>query len=229
MTPIKSLPSEARPRERLARFGADALSEIELLAILFGSGTKNRSVLSLAAAILAHFGSLRRVAEASLEELREVKGVGVAKAILIKAAFALAQRQEEEVRPLLDTPEKAYALIRSEIQRQEIEVLMVILRDVKRQLVHREILSKGILNELLVHPREVFHSAIKHRAHSLIIAHNHPSGDPHPSRRDCEMTQILIAAGRVIGIPLADHLIVGSSGYISFFQSGLMLSRSLPY
>lgn len=229
MIPIKNLPPDSRPRERLARFGPEALSSIELLAILLGSGTRERSVLDLAAAILAHFGSLKRVAEASLEELKEVKGVGDAKAILIRAAFALAQRQEEEERPLIDTPEKAYALIRQEMQRQTTEVLMVVLRDVKRQLVHREILSKGILNELLVHPREVFHFAIKHRAHSLIIAHNHPSGDPHPSKSDCEMTHVLIAAGRVVGIPLSDHLIVGRSSYVSFFQSGLMLQKIVPY
>lgn len=230
MSPIKNLPSDDRPRERLARLGPDALSAIELLAILLGSGTKNRSVLALAAAILSHFGSLKRVAGASLEELREVRGVGIAKAIQIKAAFALAQRQEEEERPLVDSPEKAYALIRQEMEKQETEVLLVMLRDVKRQLVHREILSKGILNELLVHPREVFHAAIKHRAHSLIIAHNHPSGDPAPSLRDCEMTHVLVAAGRVVGIPLADHLIVGRAAYVSFFKSGLLLPKlSSPY
>lgn len=229
MIPIKNLPPDARPRERLARLGPEALSAIELLAILLGSGTKERSVLDLAAAILAHFGSLRKIADASLEELKEVKGVGEAKAILIRAAFALGQRQEEEEHPLIDTPEKAYSLIRLEMQRQGTEVLMVVLRDVKRQLVHREILSRGILNELLVHPREVFHFAIRHRAHSLIIAHNHPSGDPQPSKSDFEMTQVLIAAGRVVGIPLSDHLIIGRSSYISFFQSGLMLQKILPY
>lgn len=229
MTQIKQLPRDSRPRERFNRWGSDALSAIELLAILLGSGTKDCSALALAASVLAHFGSVRNMARASLEELKEIKGIGAAKAVQIQAAFALAQRQQEEICPLIDTPQKVYALIRSEMERQEVEVLMVVLRDVRRQLIHRELLSKGILNELLVHPREVFHVAIRHRAHSLIIAHNHPSGDPSPSARDREMTHVLVTAGRVIGIPLADHLVIGKRGYVSFFQSGFMLGASSLY
>ena len=225
MTSVKSLPPQERPRERLARFGADSLSTVELLAILLGSGTHESPVLELAAQLLSHFQSLQALSQASLQELQEVKGIGLAKAIQLQAIFALARRQEEVSHRLLDAPEKVYASIRAELEWQKIEVLLVLLRDVRRRLIHREILSKGTLNELLLHPREVFHTAIKHRAYSVIIAHNHPSGDPTPSLRDQEMTQILMAAGRVMGIPLADHLIIGKNGYFSFAKEGSLAKR----
>jgi DNA repair protein RadC len=226
-TPIKKLPREERPRERLARFGADALSSIELLAILLGSGTQKRSVLQLASDLLSHFQSVSALADATLAELQEVKGIGIAKAIQLKAAFALLQRKEEVYCPSLDSAEKAYEMIRGELERQKTEILVILLRDVRRRLIHREVLSKGTLTELLLHPREVFHAAIKHRAHSLLIAHNHPSGDPSPSARDQEMTHILMAAGRVVGIPLSDHLIVGKGSYISFYEKGCLPKRDL--
>lgn len=218
---LKCLPAEERPRERLARYGCETLSTIELLAILLGSGTRSRSVLELAADLLGHFGTVQRLAEASLEELKEVKGIGEAKAIQLKAGFGLVSRIERQSQgALLDTPEKIYELIRSDLAGQSVEVLMVLLRDVRRCYVHREVIAKGTLTELSVHPREIFHVAIRYRAHSLIVAHNHPSGDPSPSIRDREMTQLLVAASRVVGIELSDHLIVGREGYTSFFRKG---------
>ena len=226
---LKSLPAEERPRERLARFGAEALSTIELLAILLGSGTKRRSVLELAADLLSHFQSLQVLSNASLQELREVKGIGLAKAVQLKASFALMHRREETAHFILDTPQKVYELIRSEMERKDVEILVVLLRDVRRRLIHREILSKGTLTELLLHPREVFHAAIKHRAHSVIIAHNHPSGDPTPSISDTQMTHILMSAGAVVGIPLADHLIVGKASFVSFLEKGLLSRKQEPY
>jgi DNA repair protein RadC len=226
---VKSLPAEERPRERLVRFGADALSTIELLAILLGSGTKSFPVMELASELLTHFGSVEALSQASLEELQEVKGIGLAKAIQLQAVFALSGRKEERQHVFLETPDKVYSSIRHEMEKQFTEVLLIILRDVRRQQIHREVLSKGTLTELIMHPRDVFHMAIKHRAHSLIIAHNHPSGDPTPSSRDFEMTQILTSAGRMIGIPLADHLVVGRGKYISFYARGLLPSRSEPY
>lgn len=218
---LKSLPPQERPRERLSRYGCEGLSSIELLAILLGSGTKERSVLELAADLLGHFGSVNALAEASLVELMEVKGIGEAKAIQVQAAFGLLGRIEKKPpATLLDSPEKVYELIRGELEGQKIEMLMVVLRDVRKGFLHREVISKGTLTELLLHPREVFHLAIRHRAHSLILAHNHPSGDPNPSKRDIEITKLLVSAGRVVGIEVADHLIVGNSGFISFFHQG---------
>ncbi len=220
---LKHLPPEERPRERMARYGCEGLSSIELLAILLGSGTQKRSVLELASDLLGHFGSVAGLAGATISELMQVKGIGKAKAIQVKAAFGLLGRIEpkQETR-LLDTPQKVYELIRSELQGEEIEMLMVVLRDVRKHFVHREVISKGTLTELLLHPREIFHLAIRHRAHSLIIAHNHPSGDPTPSFRDLEMTQILISVGKVVGIELSDHIIVGWEAFTSLFNKGLL-------
>jgi DNA repair protein RadC len=220
---VKDLPSEERPRERLSRYGAEALSTVELLAILLGSGTQARPVLQLAAELLAHFKTLKALTEASLAELKTVKGIGSAKAIQLKAAIALFGRLEEKKQSgILDSPDAVYELIFPELANQKIEALMVVLRDARRSLIHKEIISKGILSELLIHPREIFHEAIRHRAHSLIIAHNHPSGDPTPSTRDVEMTQLLVQAGKVIGIELSDHLIIGHKKFISFYKKGLL-------
>ncbi|HSX11835.1 MAG TPA: DNA repair protein RadC [Chlamydiales bacterium] len=220
---IKHLPAHERPRERLARHGSDALSTIELLAILLGSGTERRSVLELAGDLLAHFGSLAALSEASLEELKQVKGIGEAKAIQLKAVFGLLLRIETKKESLLlDTPEAVFALIHSELAHQKTEVLMVVLRDVRKCCVHREIIAKGTLTEILMHPREIFHTAIRHRAHSLIVAHNHPSGDPTPSTRDLEVTQVLVVAGKVVGIELSDHIIVGRESFVSLYKKGLL-------
>lgn len=223
---LKSLPLQERPRERFARYGSEGLSSIELLAILLGHGTQKRSVLELAADLLSHFGSVQALAEASLVELMEVKGIGEAKAVQVKAAFSLFSRVEQKPQStLLDTPEKVYELIRRELEGQKIEMLMVVLRDVRKCYVHREVVSKGTLTELLAHPREVFHLAIRYRAHSLILAHNHPSGDATPSTTDLDMTKLLAAAGKVVGIELSDHIIVGNKSFISLFQKGLLFRQ----
>lgn len=220
---LKSLPATERPRERLARYGADALSTIELLAILLGSGTKKASVLQLAAELLGHFGSIQRLSEATLQELQEVQGIGNAKAVQLQAVFAAARRIEGRQRgELIDTPNAIYELIRDELSNGPVEMLLILLRDVRRRLIHREILSKGTLTELLLHPREVFHAAIRHRAHSIILAHNHPSGDPTPSVQDIEMTQILSSVGKMVGIELSDHLIIGQGKYVSLREKKLM-------
>jgi DNA repair protein RadC len=227
---LKNLPPQERPRERMARYGCDVLSTIELLAIILSSGTKERSVLELAADLLAHFGSVQKLADASLKELRAVKGIGIAKAIQLKAAFSLQKRVEEKNSSvILDTPEKIFNLIAAELVDQKTEMLMVILRDVRRACTHREVIAKGTLTELLIHPREIFHIAIRHQAHSVIIAHNHPSGDCTPSKQDLEMTQILMAASSVVGIELSDHLIVGRKGYFSFYEKGLLKKEGKVY
>jgi len=221
---MKTLPPEERPRERLARYGGDVLSTIELLAILLGNGTKNRSVLQLSSDLLSHFGSVKALSEASLEQLKEVKGVGTAKGVQLLAAFSLHSRiEEEKPRQMLDQPEKIYHLIRADLSIQKTEMLMVIMRDVRSCLIHREILSVGTLTELVMHPREIFHAAIRQRAHSIVIAHNHPSGDPTPSTRDIEMTQVLVAAGKVVGIEVFDHIIIGKNTFISLREKGVIV------
>jgi DNA repair protein RadC len=220
---IKTLPYTARPRERLAQYGASRLSILELLAIILGSGTKSRSVLQLAADILSHFGSLKAISEASLQELRQVKGVGPAKAVQLLAAFALYGRIENSsLQPSVETAKEVYQLVYHDLACQKQEMVMVVMSDAKKKLIHKEIVAQGTLSEVLIHPREIFHAAIRYRAHAIILIHNHPSGDPNPSVKDIEVTQGLVAAGQLMGIELLDHLIVSEKSYFSFREKGVM-------
>jgi DNA repair protein RadC len=219
------IPEEERPRERLIREGVDALSLSELLAIILGSGTMGKTVIELASEVLERFGSLEALLEASLVELMEIKGIGQAKAIQLKAVFGIALkcRKPASLRKLfIQSPEEAYQLAKGEIAHQPHEVLMVILRDVRGKLIHREHVSSGTLSQVLAHPREIFFPAVRYKAHSMIIAHNHPSGDPTPSKSDLELTRCLIQSGKVMGIPLDDHLIVCKDRYLSMRKEGWM-------
>ena len=209
------LPNE-RPRERLLRYGPQTLSTLELLAILLSSGNQKANVLELASNLLSRFQSLSELAEASLEELLQVEGIGRAKALQIQAAFSLGKRLEkkEEDLCLEDLPGVIRVISQEFPQGQE--AVMVLLCDVKCQIFHREIIALGTLTEVLLHPREVFHLAIRKKAHSLILVHNHPSGDPAPSNGDMKMTQAIAMAGKTLGISLLDHLILGTNSYFSF-------------
>jgi DNA repair protein RadC len=222
---IRDLPREERPRERLAELGASHLSSIELIAILLGFGTKEHSALALASQLLVRFRSLEELSEATLQDLLTVKGIGMAKAVTLQAAFHLFKRirPKSEESALIDAPEKALAEVRPILEEEQTEVLFVLLRDVRKRLLHKEILGRGLLNRLLVHPREVYCTAIRHRAHSIILAHNHPSGDPLPSQTDVDMTHILRTAGAVVGIELADHLIIGKRGRFYSFRANSQL------
>lgn len=227
---LKALPQRERPRERLCRYGTEVLSSIELLAILLGSGTQNRTVLELASGLLTRFGSLQALSAASLTELSEVKGIGQAKAVQIQAAFELSRRLGEvHEGEVLASPEKAYELIQPQLERRDVEMLLVLLRDTRKRCLHKEVIGKGTLTEVLIHPREIFNTAIRHRAHSIIVAHNHPSGRSDPSNKDLEMTRFLAQAGGVVGIELADHIIIGKNGFTSLFQAGLLRKGALSY
>lgn len=200
------------------RDGIEALSFQELLAILLCTGTKGKSVLVLAQELLLYFNGIQGLLEASIEELMQIKGIGRAKAILLKAAFGIALRaSKSRFGPLsmIKTPQQAYEFAMSEIGHFDKEALLVILRDVRGRAIHHEIIGVGTLSEVLVHPREVFHPAVRHRAHSLIVVHNHPSGDPTPSQADIELTHFLLRSSKIMGITLDDHLIVAKEGYTS--------------
>lgn len=215
MSSFKNLPEEEKPRERLEKIGASSLSLVELLAILLGTGTKEKSVIQLAQDLLQTFPSLSDLKAATVPEILKVKGIGKAKAVQLKAALALSSRMSlEKESPLLDSPEKV-ALILSEEKDQAQERLTVLLRNSKKELIHREVILVGTVSELLCHPREIFHTAVRHLASSLIIAHNHPTGDPTPSNADIENTKRLELAADVMGIPLIDHVIIGAKGYVS--------------
>lgn len=214
----KQMPPSELPRERLMRDGVQALSLQELIAILLGTGTQGKSVLILAQELLLRFGGIEGLLNASIEELTQVKGMGKAKAILLKAALGIAQRaaQEKELpQKKILTVEDAVTIAQPLIAHLKKEALLVILRDVKCRLIHREVISLGTLSEVLVHPREVFQLAIKHGAHSLIVCHNHPSGDPTPSQQDIDLTKRLLDCSKLLSIALVDHLIICKNTYFS--------------
>jgi DNA repair protein RadC len=221
---IKNIPEDERPRERLARHGAESLSSTELIAIVLGSGTKTQPVMEISQEIVSRFGSLRALGEATLAELCQVKGVGMAKAMQLKAAFSLgirASRQTIAPKYRIDHPLHAYNLVKDEMEQEKRELFVVILQDARGFVICHEVISVGTLTSALVHPREVFYPAIRHKAASLILAHNHPSGDHSPSTEDYEITNNLIDVGILMNIPVYDHLIIGQGGYTSLRQRGV--------
>lgn len=225
MVSFSILPDEERPRERLLKYGIEALTLSELIAIVLGTGTKGKNVLELADELLTKFHGLNGLLDASVEELSEIKGIGKTKAILLQAVFGIALKSRKidakEKMPI-KTVKQAFDLAYGELSHHKQEMLLVIMRNSKAQLIRHEKVSMGTLSQVLVHPREVFHPAIRHKAHNIILAHNHPSGDPTPSEADLELTRLLVHSSRLLGIGLADHLIIGSSSFVSLRQRGYL-------
>lgn len=222
---MKDMPSELRPRERLLKEGARTLTDAELLAILIRTGTSRNTALDLAAVILANFNGLRGLVQASVEELSAVKGVGPAKAAQIKAALELGKRlaaDSGEERAVIKTPADAAGLVMEEMRHLDREHFRALLLNAKNQVIGQEVISIGTLNSSAVHPRELFKSAIKRSAAALILVHNHPSGDPSPSREDVEVTRRLVEVGRLIGIEVLDHLVIGDNKFSSLKAKGLL-------
>src|SRR5688572_26053144 len=209
---MKDMPAEERPRERLVAVGAENLKTSELLAILLRTGSKGISAIDLGERLIHQFGSLEKLARAPLAELQKVKGVGRDKAIALKSAFTLAQRMARELRhesPVLDRPEIIADLLREEVRNQNVETFQVLLLNTRRRLIQVEIISQGTLDTILVHPREVFKTAISANASGVVLVHNHPSGDPTPSEADIRVTRDLIRAGQLLKIDVLDHVILG--------------------
>ena len=225
-TAIRELPSAERPRERLRHLGAQALSTTELLAILIGSGGMGRSALAVGQALLASAGgSLRRLASQPPAALRAVPGVGPARAATVHAALELGRRAAGESRDEgapIRSPKDVYALFGPRLEDLPVEEFHVAVLDSQHRLERDVTVTRGILNSSLVHPREVFREAIAERAAAIILVHNHPSGDPTPSADDRAVTEQLAAAGRLLDIPVHDHLIVGRGRYVSFAEAGLL-------
>jgi DNA repair protein RadC len=221
---LKELPLAERPRERLLLHGPDALSSVELIALILGSGTKGKSVLMLAQELLSHFGSLGRLFDASIEDLCQVRGLGKSKAIQLKAALHLAlrmNREKEAIKEKVDTPLKAYLWVRDFVAYEKKEIFGVLLLDARNHAIRWEIVSIGTLTQTLVHPREVFYPAIRYLAAAIILVHNHPSGDPTPSPEDRHLTRQLIQVSHSMAIPILDHLIVSKRSFISLKEGGL--------
>jgi len=209
---LKDQPESERPRERLAEHGPDQLSPAELVAILLRTGLKGTNVLDVAKTLLTRYGALSVLAQARLEDLQAVKGIGRDKAVTLMAAFALARRMAGELRaesPVLDHPEAIADLLREENRVREVETLQVVLLNTRRRLIRIEEISNGTLDTLLVHAREVFRRAIAANASAIVLVHNHPSGDPMPSEADIKITRDLIRAGQLLKIEVLDHLILG--------------------
>ncbi len=230
---IHDLPAQDRPRERLALHGAEKLSNAELIAILLRTGMKGMSAIHIAEQLLRQFGSLDALARAPLDELRRVKGIGRDKAVTLKAAFTLARKMADELRheaPLIDTPERVAELLREEHRHADAETFQVILLNTRRRLIRVETLSRGTLDSILVHARDVFRAAITANAAAIIIVHNHPSGDPSPSEADIKVTRDLIRAGQLLKIEVADHVILGRcttervKDYVSLRELGYFYS-----
>lgn len=228
---IHELPPEDRPREKLARLGAEALSDSELVAILLRTGIAGANAVEVARRLLARYGSLAGLARASVKELAATKGVGPAKAVQLAAAFGLGARlASEEFRrgEKLTRPDLVYEMLGQEMRALERESLRVILLDTKYRLMRVEEISIGSLDQSLAHPREVFRPALIYSAYALIVAHNHPSGDPAPSEADRLLTLRLKEAAALLQIPLVDHVIIGAPGpggkrgYSSFRELGVL-------
>lgn len=222
---VHDLPKAERPRERLKNLGADALSSSELVSLILGRGIPGKSVMTIAHELISTFGSIERMSAATIEELSAVRGVGLAKAAQLKAAFALGKRQDlkdDLGEYSIRDPEGLVRAVRRGIQDKAKEHFKLVLLNTRNKITGVSTISVGTLNASLVHPREVFRSAIAHSASSIILVHNHPSDDPEPSDDDLTLTRRLADAGRLMGIEVLDHIIITSRGYTSFKQKGLL-------
>jgi DNA repair protein RadC len=222
---IHDLPVTERPRERLQRFGAEALSAQEILALILGRGIAGESVTMTAQRLLSKFGNLRGIAGASVEELAEIKGIGLAKASQIKAAFELANRLEGQPetgkRQVVKNPVEVVSVVKGKLKGKKKEHFLVVLLDTRNQVIKVSEVSVGSLDTSVVHPREVFKEAISASAAAVIFVHNHPSGDTEASEDDIRLTKRLAEAGEIMGIDVLDHIIVTDKDYLSLKSKGL--------
>ncbi len=225
---IKQWPEEERPRERLLKLGAEGLSTAELLAIILRTGSRERSALELARETLMRFSSLREIEDASVAEFSEIKGIGSSKVAQMKAAFELGRRlmqygsDNESQNPSFSNSRGVYEYFRPEFYGLKKERFLCALLDTKNRVFKEKVISEGTLNSSLVHPREVFRYAIKEAAASVLFIHNHPSGDPNPSRDDIHITKRLVETGKVVGISVLDHIVITDGSYLSLMEKGLL-------
>ncbi|MCJ7548629.1 MAG: DNA repair protein RadC [Anaerolineae bacterium] len=221
---VKEMPPEERPRERMARAGAQALSSTELLAIILRVGVGGENVLSMAQRILASFGGLGGLSRADFSQLTAERGVGPAKATQILAALELGRRlmaESPEERWQIRAPSDAAHILMPVIGHQEQEHFVVLYLDTRNRVTDRETLYKGSLNTSLVRTAEVFRGAVRRNCAAVIVAHNHPSGDPNPSPEDVALTRRLVDAGKLLEIPVLDHVIIGENRYVSLRERAL--------
>jgi DNA repair protein RadC len=225
---IKKWPENERPRERLLEFGADGLSTAELIAIILRTGGRNKSAIGLAREVLMRFSSLKEIEDAAIAEFADIKGMGSAKIAQIKSAFELGKRLLRCEKgagfenPSFKNSREVYEYYRPKFYGLKKERFLCALLDTKNRVFREKIVSEGTLTSSLVHPREVFRDAIKEAAASVLFVHNHPSGDPNPSKDDISITRRLVETGKVVGISVLDHIVISDGKYLSLMEKGYM-------
>ena len=224
-TAVRELAPEDRPRERLTRLGPEALRDAELLAVLFRTGTRETGAIALAERVIKHFGDLRGLARASVEELRQVKGIGEAKAVEIKAALELGLRlaaHNDPDRPRIHSAEDVANLLMRRFKECETEQFKVLLLNTKNEVQKTVDVSSGSLDATVAMPRDVFRQAVREGAGAVIVCHNHPSGDPEPSQDDVSLTRRLAESAGLLGIRFLDHVVFGDGRYVSLKERNLL-------
>lgn len=222
---IKEMPTLERPREKMINYGSNSLSNAELLAILIGSGNAKQNAIELSRDIINNFGGLIALTDITHEELISIRGIGDAKACNILAALELNKRVSAYAlnkRMKITSPNDVCNLFMDELRYDKKEKFIIVLLNTKSEIISKELISIGNLNSSIVHPREVYKYAIKKSAASVLFIHNHPSGNPDPSKNDKNITRRLTEVGEIIGIDVIDHIIIGNNRYFSFKENNLI-------
>jgi DNA repair protein RadC len=222
---IKELPSNERPREKVLNNGFNTLSNSELIAILLRTGTKQESALQLANKLLIQINGLKNILHVTLEELTSIKGIGPTKAVQLLTSIELGKRinqSSKDEKYIIRSPHDCADYLKYDMSTLQQEHFVCLYLNTKNQVIYNQTVFIGSLNSSIVHPREVFNTAIKKSAASVICAHNHPSGDPTPSKEDIDVTKRLVECGKIIGIEVLDHIIIGDGKYVSLKEKGYM-------
>lgn len=225
---LRDIPINERPRERLIKYGVESLSLQELLSLIFGRGVRGESVISISQKLISAFGSLNQLSEATVEELKKIRGLGLAKACQLRACFEISKRlaKEESLNKhksiIVRSPKDIFPVLKEKIINFHKEYFIVASLDNRNKVINVDIVSIGTLNSSLIHPRETFEVAIKNHAAGIIICHNHPSGELEPSKDDLVVTKNLVEAGKLLNIEVADHLIITKDNYYSFKENNII-------
>ena len=214
---IKEMNEDSRPRERLVKFGVENLSDAELLALILEKGTKQENVIEMSNRLINKHG-LNKLSDCSLKELQKIKGIGFAKACQILALFEINKRNvlSEKPRTFISSAKSVFDLMNEKLKDEKQEHFIAILLNNRNYFIKEQLLTKGVLDASIIDPREVFKPAIKNSASRIILVHNHPSGNPEPSKEDLEVTKKLFEAGELLGIKVLDHVIIGRDKYWSW-------------
>ena len=222
---LRDLPQEERPRERLKKVGVDNLSLVELLALVIEKGKRGENVLTIAQNLISHFGNLSKIREATIDELQQINGIGFATACKLKAAFKLGEKDQDTATKYgqkIQSVKDIFDILKNNLGDKKKEHFEILSLDSRNKLISVDDVSIGTINANLVHPREVFKTAIQHLAVSIILVHNHPSGNPEPSEADLEITKRLVEAGKIMGIDILDHIIITKTKVFSFKDKKLI-------